>query len=77
MDARMNNIENSLRQITQALANAGLMPTERPNTQPNHPIPRNHEDRTIRIDIDDFDGLTLDPEVYIEWEASLDRYFEF
>ena len=56
----------------------GLIPNERPIEQNNHnPIPRNHEDRTIRINLDEFVGLTHDPEVYIEWESSLDRYFEF
>lgn len=72
MDARMTNMEESLRQITLALTNAGLIPNERPIEQNNHnPIPRNHEDRTIRINLDEFDGLTHDPEVYIEWESSL------
>ena len=31
----------------------------------------------MRIDISDFDGQFNKPEEYIEWEASLDRYFEY
>ena len=78
MDARIKNVEESLRQITQALTNVGLIPTDRPTAYTNlHFTPRNQEDRTLRIDIAKFDGLSQDPEVYIEWKSSLDRYFEF
>ena len=74
----MENVEKCLKLITQALASAGLIPTDRPHAYTNHNFTlRNQEDRTIRIDIAEFDGLTQDPEIYIEWEASLDRYFEF
>ena len=31
----------------------------------------------IRIDIKDFDGHSNNPEEYLEWEASMDRYFEY
>ena len=78
MDARMNNMEESLRLITQALANARFLHTDRPNPHTIHfHTPRNQEHRTIRVDIDEFDGSTHDPEVYVEWEASLDKYFEY
>jgi hypothetical protein len=78
MDARMNNMEESLRLITHALANAGFLHTNRPNPHTIHfHTSRNQEDRTIRVDIDEFDGSTHDLEVYFEWEASLDSYFEY
>lgn len=63
--------------IAQTLANAGLGNNERlPQIQPNL-MPRNKEDRTMRIEINDFDGQTTDLAVYLEWEASLERYFEY
>ena len=42
-------------------------------------VPISHQEtrRIGLLDIAEFDGLTHDPEVYIEWEASLDKYFEF
>ena len=62
MDARMNNLEEALRQITQSLANAGLMNNDRPNNQHNPNLtPRNHEDRTIRIDIYVSKQLNIEP----------------
>jgi hypothetical protein len=77
MDARMEAIELAVQAIAQTLANAGLGNNERlPQLQPN-PMPRNQEERTIRIEIHDFDGQTTDPGVYLEWEASLERYFEY
>ena len=78
MDIRITNVEEYLWHITQALASVGLIPTDRPPAHTNlHFTPRNQKDRTLRIDIAEFDGLSQDPEVYIEWESSLDSYFEF
>lgn len=31
----------------------------------------------MRIEIHDFDGQSTDPGIYIECEASLDRFFEY
>ena len=50
--------------------------------QPLHPYQQlnsenGREDKTIRIDVHEFDGTTHDPEVYIEWEKGVERYFEF
>lgn len=73
MDARLEAIEETLYRVTQLLTRAGLGNQER---LPNNPID-DHEDRTVRIDIHEFDGQSTKPEVYIEWEASLDRYFEY
>lgn len=35
------------------------------------------EDKTLRLDLPEFDGHSHNPEVYLDWEASLERYFEF
>ncbi|XP_057530723.1 uncharacterized protein LOC130809106 [Amaranthus tricolor] len=35
------------------------------------------EDKTMRVDLHEFDGTSHDPEVYIEWEKGVERYFEF
>ena len=35
------------------------------------------EDRTMRVDVLDFDGVSNNPEDYIDWEDSLERYFNF
>ncbi|XP_057545741.1 uncharacterized protein LOC130824739 [Amaranthus tricolor] len=50
--------------------------------QPLHPYQHldsehGREDKTVRIDVHEFDGTTHDPEVYIEWEKGVERYFEF
>ena len=45
--------------------------------RPQNPNPRNHEDRTIKIDIPDFDGYSHDPEHYLDREARMDQYFEY
>ena len=73
MDARLESIEETLYGITQLLAQAGIGNQRRPPVHHHE----DHEDRTVRIDISDFDGQSNKPEEYIEWEASLDRYFEY
>ena len=45
--------------------------------RPPNPNPRPYEDGTIKIDIPDFDGLTHEPEHYLDWESRMDQYFEF
>ena len=42
-----------------------------------HHHERNTEDRTIRIDVSEFGGINHNPEEYLDWEAELERYFEF
>lgn len=34
------------------------------------------DDRGLKIEVPEFDG-TIDPEVYLEWERSLERFFEY
>ena len=31
----------------------------------------------MRVDVHEFDGISHDPEVYIEWEKGVERYFEY
>lgn len=77
MDARLQAIEEALQRVTQILATVGLSNPERPLQNQNNNTSRNQEDGTVRIDIHEFDGKSDDPEVYIEWEACLDKYFEY
>ncbi len=44
--------------------------------------PRHHEDDrkhdpSIKIEVNHFDGLSHDPETYLDWEKSLERFFDF
>ena len=48
---------------------------DRRENEDDHPPPR-REDRSLKVDVPAFDG-TLDPEKYLEWEKSLERYFEY
>ena len=41
--------------------------------RPQNPNLRNHEDRTMKIDIPDFNGYTHDPEHYLDWENRMDN----
>ena len=43
--------------------------------QGDEPPPR-REDRSLKVDVPAFNG-TLDPKKYLEWEKSLERYFEY
>ena len=50
----------------------------RPQTQqtnPNHESAR--EDKSMRVDVRKFDGTSHEPEIYIEWEKGVERYFEY
>ena len=63
MDARLEAIEETLQRVTQILATAGLGNTDRPIQNMNNNVQRNQEDRTIRIDLQEFDGKSDNPEV--------------
>ena len=73
MEARMQTIEETLHMLVQHITQEG-----RGNPQRLPPQPQNHhEDRLLKVDIKDFDGHSHNPEDYLEWESSLERYFEF
>lgn len=69
MDAetKVNNLTDLVGKLTLALNNSGVL---------NNPKPTTH-DRTLNIDVPDFGGTTSNPDDYIEWENSIERYFEF
>ena len=78
MDEKFDALVNMVTQL-------GLTINELRNTtfpypqQPPHQdlnIKATREDKTIRVDIHEFDGTSHDPEVYIEWEKGVERYFE-
>ena len=48
---------------------------ERPQQHLQHN--RTSEDKTLKIDLPSFDGHSPDPEVYLDWEANMERYFYF
>ncbi|XP_057545740.1 uncharacterized protein LOC130824737 [Amaranthus tricolor] len=35
------------------------------------------EDKSMRIDVREFDGTSHEPETYVEWEKGVERYFEY
>ena len=59
------------------MANAGIHNLDRSNQNLKPNINQNPKDRTVEVEIPDFDGHSLNPEGYIEWEFNIDRYFEF
>lgn len=60
-----------MQRLSQMLTEAGL------GNQDKNQTPRNQEDRTLRVDVPDFEGQSLKPEDYIDWETSLERFFEY
>lgn len=42
-----------------------------------HSTPRMDEDWSLKIEIPEFYGTTSYPDVFLEWESSTERYFEF
>ena len=71
MEARIETIEETLQMLVQHLTGRGNQ-----QRQPHHPND-DQEDKMIQIDIKDFDGQSSNPEEYLEWEASMERYFEY
>ncbi|XP_057522558.1 uncharacterized protein LOC130802561 [Amaranthus tricolor] len=67
MEARLEAIEAAIQIIMQR----GF-----PQGQPHHPN-NDQEDKMLRIDMKEFDRQSSNPEDYIEWEASMERYFEY
>lgn len=46
-------------------------------TPPNPNIEPASEDKTIRVDVQEFDGASHEPEAYLDWEQGMERNFEF
>ena len=78
-------MEKKIDALINMVTQLSLTVNELKNTAPQYPpIPQpkpNHEhvkaDKTMRIDVHEFDGTSHDPEVYIKWEKGVERYFEF
>ena len=71
----MNAQEEMMQGMAAILARLNVNEAKVPNNNNNtHEGPR--EDRSFRVEVESFDGV-LDPEKFIEWEQSLERYFEF
>ncbi|XP_057532797.1 uncharacterized protein LOC130810672 [Amaranthus tricolor] len=72
-DDRFEAIEDKLDRL---FAHLGI---DNQNNRPPIPNPncRPYEDRTIKIDLPEFDGISHDPSKYLEWERRMGEYFEF
>ena len=75
VDEKIETLTNLLQQLAVTVANNMGNQGDRPQQHPqNH---RNNEDKTLKIDLPSFDGHSPDPEVYLDWEANMERYFDF
>ena len=74
-DERFAEMALAIQQLTHAVTRIEMNQQER--GMPIHNHERNTEDRNLRLDVSDFGGTTHNPEDYLEWEAGLERYFEF
>lgn len=77
MEERFGALEDTIQRLVQGLANVGLFPNNQIDRPLPNPTPTHQEDRTIWIDVLDFDGCSHDPNHYLEWEEKMDHYFEF
>lgn len=64
-------IEETLEALDQRLATLGL------TNQDRTPQPRPQDDRSLRVEVSEFTGQSLSPEEYIDWESSVESYFEY
>ena len=69
------NVVTQLSLTVTKLRNARPQQPANPYQNPNTKNAK--EDRTMRVDVHEFDGTSHDPETYIEWEKGVERYFEF
>ncbi|XP_057543874.1 uncharacterized protein LOC130823266 [Amaranthus tricolor] len=74
MEERFGMLEESTRLVIQ---NLNQLRIDHQQDRTQNPNLRPYEDRTIKIDIPEFDGQSYDPERYLEWEDRMDNYFEF
>ena len=71
----MEEMALAIQQLTQTVAKLAM--NQQGRGIPVYQHERNTEDRTIRIDVPKFGGMNHNPEEYLDWEAELERYFEF
>lgn len=72
---QLAEMANATQQLTQTVTRLEIQNQERGEQIP--PNDKNLEDKTLRIDVAEFGGTSHNPEDYLEWEAWLERYFEF
>lgn len=77
IEERFETLEATVQRLVQGLTNVGLFHNQQPDRPKPHINFRNQEDRTMKIDILDFDGHSHDPQHYFDWEARMDQYFEY
>ena len=71
-EEKIDALATMVRQLTQTVAE--LKVQNRENTQTSE---KTLDDKTQRVDIPEFDGRSINPDVYLDWEASIERYFEY
>ena len=74
-DEKLAEMSLTIQQLAQTMNRMQVDLQERGIPMHNHE--RNTEDKTLRLDVSDFGGTTHNPEDYLEWEAGMERYFEF
>ena len=74
-DEKLAKMALTIQQLVHSVARIEMNQQERVVPAPNHE--RTTEDKTLRLDVSEFGGTTRNPEDYLEWEAGLERYFEF
>lgn len=72
MEERLDVLTNLAQQLALAMAN-----NVRQNDGRVVQEPRPTEDKTIRIELPDFDWHSQNPQDYTDWEANIARYFEY
>ncbi|XP_057522661.1 uncharacterized protein LOC130802668 [Amaranthus tricolor] len=75
LDERFAEMTLAIQQLAHTVTKIDMNQRERIVHTRNHE--RTTENKTLRLDVANFGGTTYDPEDYLEWEAGLERYFEF
>lgn len=66
INERFEAPEETVQRLVQGLANVGLFPNNQNDRPMQNPNPRYQEDKTLRIDVPDFDGYSHDPGNYLD-----------
>ena len=66
-ETRVNNLTELVKRLTVTLNNSGILNNPRPS----------FNDKSLNVDVLDFEGTSGNPDDYINWENSLERYYEF
>ena len=74
-DEKLAEMALTIQQLVHSIARIEMNQQERVVLAHNHE--RTTEDKNLRLDVSEFGGTTHNPENYLEWEAGLERYFEF